>query len=219
MYFLRVRLLHIIFYLTFYSKIGYSENDSIDFFPKQTGTKLWKPIIGFDAFRSYYSGTPVKFNGFRFGAQFKGVHRFGFGFYGLKKDLVYDNINVDYPTATDTSLVKFQLNYASMFYERVLLRYKKWELSIPLHLGAGGLNAFVEDSLGNYQKYYATSFSLISFGLNAKYFILPWLAPRAGGGIRITYNAPREIRRAFNAIYYTFGLSIIPGELYKKLKN
>lgn len=196
---------------------GQTEDSSRVFFPTAYGHKKWKPMVGFDAFRSFYSGTPVKFNGLRFGVQYKGVHRFGFGFYGLKKDLYFSNLEVSAPEATDTSLVKFQLNYAALFYERVFYKSKKWEISFPVYLGGGGLDGFVEGADGLYYRYLATSFSLINVGVNTKYYILPWLAPRIGTGYRFTFNTEKNLRKAFNGPYYAFGLSILVGELYKAI--
>jgi hypothetical protein len=140
----------------FLFQIGYCQFDNsiknLDtthtFFPKTHGTKKWKPLVGFDAHRSFFSGAPVKINGFRIGVDYLGTHRFGFGFYGLKKNEVFVDVPVEYPGATDTSLVKFKLNYAALFYERVFFKTPKWEIAIPGYLGAGGLEGFVEDSLG-----------------------------------------------------------------------
>lgn len=191
--------------------------DSINFFPKSYGEKKWKPILGFDAFRSFYSGEPVKFNGFRIGVQFKGVHRFGFGFYGLKNNIYFNDIDVNYPLATDTSLVKFNLNYSAFFYERVFFRTKKIEVSFPVYLGGGGLNGYVEGFDGVFYKYYASSFSLMCLGVVNKYYILKWLAPRIGFGYRFTFNTEKSVRKSFNGFYYNFGLSILIGELYKSV--
>ncbi len=185
------------------------------FFPKYYGVKKWRPLIGFDAYRSFYSGAPVKFNGLRLGVELKGVHRFGIGFYGLKKDLIFSDLVVDSPLATDTSQVKFQLNYSAFFYERVFYKNKRWEVSIPLYLGGGGLNGFVEGGDGIFYKYLATSFSLLNSGINAKYYLFTWLAPRVGAGLRFTFNTEKSLKKAFNGPYYNFGLSILVGELYK----
>lgn len=194
-----------------------TDTDTRVFFPKEYGTKKWRPLIGFDAFRSFYSGAPVKFNGIRFGVDFKGVHRFGFGFYGLKKDLVFTDVDVVSPYATDTSQVKFQLNYSAFFYERVFYKTKRWEISFPIYLGGGGLNGYVEGADGIFYKYLATSFSLLNTGVNIKYYVLTWLAPRIGTGYRFTFNAEKNLRKAFNGPYYNFGISILVGELYKTI--
>lgn len=184
-------------------------------FPVSHGTKKWKPAIGFDAFRSFYSGAPVKFNGFRLGLEYRGVHRFGFGFYGLKKDLFFNDLAVDYPLATDTSLVKFKLNYAALFYERVFYKTRYWEISLPAYLGGGGLEAFVEGSDGVFYKYSASSFSLLNIGIVTKFYPLTWFALRLGVGQRFTFNSDKDVRRAFNGPFYSYGFSILFGELFK----
>lgn len=186
-------------------------------FPSLRGEKTWKPLIGFDAYRSFYSGEPVKFNGIRAGVEFRGVHRFGFGFYGLKKDLYFTDVIVNDPVATDTSLVKFKLNYAALFYERVFFSTPKWEISFPLYLGGGGLEAFVEGSDGLFHRYFAKSFSLLNTGFHVKHYLLPWLAPRVGAGYRFAFNTSKQIRSAFNGLYYSFGLSILVGELWESI--
>ena len=195
----------------------FSFDSTRTFFPSTYGVKKWRPMIGFDAFRSFYSGAPVKFNGLRMGVEFRGVHRFGFGFYGLKKDLIFTDLDIQNPYATDTSMVKFKLNYAAFFYERVFYKNRKWEVSIPIYLGGGGLEGFVEGSDGVFYRYLASSFSLLNVGSSCKYYLLPWLAPRVGTGLRFTFNAEKSLRKAFNGGYYAFGLSIMVGELYKSV--
>lgn len=195
---------------------SFAQQDSLrKIFPVSHGTKKWKPAVGFDAFRSFYSGAPVKFNGLRIGLEYKGVHRFGFGFYGLKKDLFFNDIQVDYPLAKDTSLVKFKLNYAAFFYERVFYKTRYWEISLPAYLGGGGLDAYVEGSDGIYYKYYASSFSLINLGMVTKFYPLTWFALRLGVGQRFTFNSQKDVRKAFNGPFYSYGFSILFGELYK----
>lgn len=201
--------------LTTYS--ARSSDSTRMFFPKAYGDKKWKPVIGFDAFRSFYSGTPVKFNGIRLGADYKGVHRFGIGFYGLKRDLYFSDLIIDHPQATDSSLVKFQLNYSAFFYERVFYKTKRWEVAIPIYLGGGGLNGYVEGSDGIFYKYLATSFSILNIGITGKYYLLTWLAPKVGTGSRFTFNTEKNLRKAFNGPYYSFGVNILLGELYRSI--
>lgn len=188
-------------------------------FPKTHGTKKWKPVIGFDAHRSFFAGTPVKINGFKFGVDYLGTHRFGFGFYGLNKNAVFVDIPVDYPSSTDTSLVKFNVNYAAIFYERVFIKTKRWEIAIPAYLGAGGLEGHVEDTLGIFRRFTASSFSSFSTGTFIKYYLLKWLAPKLGLGYRFMFNTDKPVRKAFNGPYYSFGLSMMVGELYRTFKT
>lgn len=220
---MKVRVLYIVFVQFFlincFTGNIYSQDKPFVLLPKKYGVKKWKPVLGFDAHRSFYSGKPVKINGLKFGVEYKGVHRFGFGFYGLKHDVYFAGIPVDDPHATDTSLVRFSLNYAALFYERVILKARRWEVVLPIHLGAGGLEGYVQDANGIFHKYTATSFSLVNFGLGAKFFVLPWLAPKVGIGYRFTFNTDKSLRKSFNAPFYSFGVSINVGELYRIIFN
>src|SRR5690606_40745946 len=44
------------------------------------------------------------------------------------------------------------------------LKTPKWEVAIPAYLAAGGVEGFVEDSLGFYHRFDASSFSALSTG-------------------------------------------------------
>jgi hypothetical protein len=188
------------------------------FFPVTYGTKKWKPLVGLDANRSYFYGSPVKINGLRLGADYKGVHRFGFGFYGLKKNEVFVDIPDGlYPEIDHYSEVKFKLNYASVFYERVFFKNKKWEIAIPTHLCGGGIEGYVKDSTGNYALFEASSFSSVNTGVVVKYYVFSWLAPRIGGSYRFVFNSDDLVRQAINGPYYSLGLNVMLGDLYKSV--
>lgn len=194
-----------------------NDTTTLVLFPKSFGTKKLKPLVGFDAHRSFFSGTPVKINGLRFGLEFKGVHRFGFAFYGLKKNEVFVNLPVEWPNTAHNAPVKFTLNYAAIFYERVFYKTKKVEIAIPVTLGAGGLEGYILDLSGYYQRFTASSFSCLSLGGVTKYYLLPWLAPRVGFGYRFPFNTEKSVRKAFNGPFYSFGINILIGELAKSI--
>ena len=194
------------------------KNDStlkFKLFPKEYGSKKWKFMLGLDARRSFFRDTPVKINGLRTGLEYKGVHRFGLGFYGLSKQLVFTEIAVDHPAATDSSRVLFSVGYASLFYERVLFKSRKWEFAIPTELSGGTISGYFEDSLGIFLPLIESPFSALSVGFQTKYYVFSWLAPRASVGYRLTFNTSPEVRGAFNRPYYSFGVQILLGELYR----
>ena len=220
----RKLVLLILFHVCLINAIFASSKFHIDttkfnIFPKSYDEKKWKPVVGFDAHRSFFAGTPVKMNGFRFGAEYRGVHRFGFAFYGLKKNEVFVNLPVDWPNTAANAPVKFTLNYAALFYERVFFKSKKWEIALPLTLGGGGLEGYILDIDGYFQRFTASSFSCLSLGAVTKYYVLPWLAPRVGFGYRFPFNAEKSVRRAFNGPYYSFGINILIGELIRTISK
>src|SRR5690606_32326819 len=97
------------------------------------------------------------------------------------------------------------------------LKTPKWEVAIPAYLAAGGVEGFVEDSLGFYHRFDASSFSALSTGGAVKYYIFSWFAARVGIGQRFMFNTEKSIRKAFNAPYYSLGFSILVGELYREI--
>lgn len=218
-----IAILFFIFSLT-YLTYGYSQNETTDnqnnkseLFPMKYGGKKWKFILGLDARRSFFSGVPVKINGLRTGLQLDGVHRFGLGFYGLSRQVVFTDIVVEDPAATDTSLVKFNVSYISLFYERVMYKSKKWELAIPTQLSGGSITGAFEDTSGTFLPLIESPFSAFNLAFQTKYYILPWLAPRASLGYRLSFNTTPEVKKAFNRPFYSFGVQLLLGELYRSI--
>ena len=196
---MKKRLLLILFCLlsVFYGYSNdYSTTDTterkVEWFPHSYGDKTWKLLLGFDARRSFLKDKPVKINGLRIGAKFRGVHRFGVGFYGLARDLVFQDLPVDEIDATDSSRVIFGLTYASLFYERVFYRNPKWEFSLPFLLSGGTLTGRYEDTAGVFRQNISETFSALSGGVQAKYYFFPWLAGRVSIGYRILFNTSPE---------------------------
>jgi hypothetical protein len=192
----------------------------ITLFPKSFGDKKWKFLIGLDARRSFFSSIPVKINGLKIGAEYKGVHRFGLGFYWLKKNLVFTDITVNQPDQAVEPEVRFDLGYSSLFYERVFLKTRWLEISFPFHLGGGSINASYRDTIGAMQFLFRKPFSAALLSSQIKFYPWPWIAFRVSGGYRITFNADKEVKQAFNQPFYGFGLSInIVGLYYAIFKR
>ncbi len=195
------------------------DSSKVELFPKKYGDKKWKLVLGLDARRSFYQSQKVKINGLRIGAQFNGVHRFGFGFYALSEKLLFKTISVDEPNAFQPSKVLVDVNFNTIFYERVFLKTKKWEISLPLYLGGGKFKTQYLNTFGNYEQLGKTNFSTLGLSTQVKYYILPWLAPRVSFGYRQVFNTQKEISSALSRPFYAFGLSISLGELYRSIFN
>ena len=197
--------------------INYKDSTTHKIFPKSYGKKKWKVLVGLNARRSYFNNQKVKINGLRLGAQYKGVHRFGFGFYALSESIIINSVNVDAVDAANPTNLRVSVGFSTLFYERVFYKVPKWEVALPIYLGSGKLRTEYINNLGNYKPLDKTSFSVLGLGIGVKYYIFTWLAPRVMFGYRFTYNTVPEIRNAFNTPFYTIGLSISIGELYKSI--
>ena len=177
--------------------------------------KKWKFLLGFDARRSFFAGKPVKIGGLRIGMEYKGIHRFGFGLYQLKKNVIFTDVPVDRPDGADTSRLKFALEFGTLFYERVVYGNKKWEISVPISLGRGDIKGSYLDTAGIFQPLVLREFSMLAFGISARYKLFSWLALGTGLGYRLLYKTEPEVRKTFQGVYYKYGVYVLFGELYR----
>ena len=183
--------------------------------PPAVGDKKWKPIVGLDSRHSFYDDRSVKFLGLRIGAEHRGVHSFGFGFYRMNRGETYTDILIDRPDASSDAEVRFQAGYAALFYERVFMQAGKLELAAPFYLGGGSVDGTYKDVTGVFRPYLSEPFSVFGFGVMAKYRILPWLEPGIGSGARLIYNASPEVIETLQRPYYMYKVSILLGEFYR----
>ncbi len=207
------------FSFTALSQLEYFE-DSVEirkFFPQKYGHKKWKFLFGIDANRSFYAGKPVKFNGFRFGAQYKGVHRFGLGVYGLNKNVEFTDVALPFENSPLTTTVKFNVKYTDLFYERVFYKTPRWEFSIPTYLAGGTVEGIYQDTAGVFQHFIDKPFSAIGLSAQAKVYFWKWLIPHVSIGYRLIFNSEQEVKRAFNSPYFSFGVSIGILDLYRRI--
>lgn len=211
----------------FLSLFCYSQEDNtdstitkkkIEFFPKRYGDKNWKILFGFDARRSFFEGTKVKINGIKVGAELWGVHRFGNGFYWLQKNVVFHETLLDHPDQDFIDPeIHFSLGYTSIFYERVFIKSKWWDISFPLHLAAGSITGTYRDTLGGFPQFVSRPFSALIPAFQVKFYPLSWLAVRVSGGYKLVFNTQPEVKKAFRTVYYGYGISINPVELYRTI--
>jgi len=205
------------------SSLSYAQNDStnqtkVELFPSRYGEKKLKVLIGLDARRSFFAGTKIKINGLRLGAEFKGVHRFGFGFYWLSKNVIFHDVIDGQPTQDliDPE-VRFNLGYSSIFYERVFLKTRWWEVDLPIHLGGGEITGRFKDTLGAFQQFTKAPFSALVPSIQVKFYPFTWLAIRGSAGYRLTMSEVQEVKKTFRNGFYGYGLSVNIIGLYRAI--
>jgi len=191
---------------------GQTQMDTSTFQPHE---KEWRILVDFDANRSFFSGRPVKINGIRIGAKYRYKHRFGLGLYSLKKGVVFRDIPVEEPDATDTSYTRFDAGFGALFYEYTFFTSKRWELIVPSYIGFGNISVSYTDTTGVYQPLKDKPFSSLGTGIGAQFKIVRWFGVKGAIGYRRIIYGSDPVREAFNGIYYKYGVAIFIGELYK----
>ncbi len=197
------------------AQLGTSANGRIEYLPHSTGDKKWKPLLGFDSRRSSFQSFNVKFRGVRLGAEHRGVHRFGFGFYGMVKGRTYDGIDIAADDATSDPKVKFEVAYSTLFYERVVILANRWDVATPLYLGGGVIKGSYSNVDGSFTPYLEERFSVLGTGFMGRYKVLPWLAPGIGAGYQMVFDSNREVKKTLQQPYYVIKVSILLGEFYQ----
>ncbi len=196
------------------SFIGFSQDDAELYKPEKKKDKL-KFIFNFDARNSFVNKQPVKFSGIKIGLGNK-KNRFGLGFHQTRRPVLQISQR-DEPTATDTSL--FEFGYSSFFYERVLLQTKRWELSAPIHLNFGELVGSYRDTAGNNIPFLRRNTTSWTFSVKSHFKIWRWFGVAAGVGYNLLANGDTRARKALSAPFYSYGVKIFLGELWKLAVN
>ena len=177
--------------------------------------KKWKPEFVFDARDSWIEGDQIKLGGIRLGMEFRRVHRFGIGIYGLNNPIVRNNPNI-LPDGVES--LQYQFNYASLFYERVLYFNKKWEVNATGHLGNGTINVFARDiGAKNWYEYRTLDVRPLEGSITAYYHLSWWMSFGGGLGYRYIRKAPDEVKTAYNNTVYAVRVKIRLGRLVKSI--
>jgi hypothetical protein len=168
-----------------------------------------KLLVGLDSRRSFVSGRDVKVMGVRVGLDFEKRARVGFGVYTLASEFNRNFIRTDFFGIIDTVNAQLKFSYLTAYFEYVLLTTKRWEVSLPFHLGLGD-QSFTK--LNQEPK----SFLLGEVLVLANYKIFPFLGLAAGVGYRQMLVGGFAIREDFDAPSYSFGIKFWAGYFVDK---
>ncbi len=169
-----------------------------------------KLSVGLESRRSFISSVDVKVMGLKASLDFDRRVRMGFGVYFLASAFNKNFIRNDIFGQVDTVNARLQFTYLTGFFEYVILSTKRWELSLPIHLGIGDVGF---QGIGEEPKTVLLSES----SLMASYKIFPFFGLAGGVGYRQMLLGGDLIRENFNSPTYSFGLKFWMGYLYEKL--
>lgn len=168
-------------------------------------------LLGFDNNYSLVTDEPVRVMGIRYGFDY-GKFKLYEGLYFLKNDIVKQK-GLGLP-GSDTSTLRTNFSYLSTTVEYVFYENKKWEFSVPAKIGFGNgtKKTYLGDSLMHIDEPFFIPSEISVIGL---YKITPWAGLSAGFGYRISLYNTNE----FDGSFYSFGLKIFMGKLYRTLRN
>lgn len=181
------------------------------------GFKTFRLDVAFDGRNSFSEGNSVRVGGFRIGAEYNRIHRFGIGVYEISapaRQSVYQNNDTLFGPASLT------LNYRSLYYERVLFFNPKWELSGTAHLARGSINVNKPDELsGRFTFYETIDVNPIELSTSAYHHLSWWLSAGFGVGYRWMLNTPEEIVPLYNSTVYLAKVKVRVGKAVRTVWN
>lgn len=177
--------------------------------------KKWKPEFQLDGRRTLLPQRNTQIAGVRLGVEFKRVHRFGIGVFSWSSDLETSGI-----TFPEENIVasNYNFEYVSLYYERVLLFNRKWEVASTIHFGNGSITrSYLKAGDSNFSSAPDIEIRPLELSASAYYNITWWLSAGGGFGYRFMRDAPDEIKESFNAPVYIIKLKIRLGRLVKSI--
>lgn len=115
---------------------------------------------------------------------------------------------------SNTIYSTYGISYINVGCEYVFFNNKRWRMAIPLALGRGrGSNVFTQNKVQIREE--KPRIIPLEIGMNVSYKLKWWLWVGAGIGTRISLNSTHE----YNGAFYTFGLQLKTGEIYRRVKK
>ncbi len=182
-----------------------------------------------DTRNSFIRDESVNVYGASIGLQISKRSHVGIGFYTLSEasKQMYNAKSKEGPVAKQVP-AELSLYFISLYYRYQFLTLGKFDFSTPLELGLGRSKTSLLDANGallvlpKVQNPNRAFFVPVQLGLNIHWRLLKWLTPKFSIGYRYTlYSFKGNIANArkvnYNGWYYSYGLAINFGVLYRTL--
>lgn len=175
----------------------------------------FRVVFNFD-FRSTYVNTdPVRFYGFRLGAQ-RGNDLLGIGFYGMGDRYIQEDVVLP---GIGTRELHTDFDYTALTYERIFITTRRWQVGIPVSIGLGN---YRKSYLNDEQKLvpYSTN-ELVPFeaSLHADYNVFWWVFIGVGGGYRHVLAADMDATKTLSDWTYYVKAGVRLGEVVKRVRT
>jgi hypothetical protein len=175
----------------------------------------FRVLFNFDFRRTFVNAEPVRFYGFRLGAQ-RNKDIIAIGAYGLGDPFIESNTTLGPHTGVD---VVTDFDFAGISYERLLVDSKRWQIGVPFAIGLGSMRRGYSKDGGALQPYSVNELVPLEVSLHTDYNLLYWLFVGVGGGYRYVLAADRSTTTTLSDWNYYFKVGIRAGELIKRARK
>lgn len=172
------------------------------------------PLLNFDTYNSFVADKQAKINGIKIGVELNNRFRFGLSGHKLDKATRLKPRILE----NDTLHATLNFKYSTLFFEYVLIKNIRWDVSIPLSFGIGFGHVEIYSSALKKMTYKQNvSTSIISIGTEFDYRIIPWFGVGGGVGYNQLITSYEGLRDKLSSPIYLFKLKVYLGYLYKAI--
>jgi hypothetical protein len=180
--------------------------------------KKYKFLLALDNRNSFVhtnKKVSIDIGGLQLGVVINDKHSLALGFYSA---IGHQTAHAQDDQSNRTVTVNTKMGYATLFYEYEFFESKRWELGVPVEIGRGYYQTSVTDSAGRpiptFHDTLRRNIALFGTGIDITFKIWRWLGLNVMGGYRfVGGDEPKKIN--LNGIFYSYGLQIGVGELYR----
>ena len=175
----------------------------------------FRVLFNFDFRRTFVNTDPVRFYGFRLGAQ-RDKDIIALGFYGLGDP--YSQAAVDLGEL-GTREVETRFDFTALTFERLLVDSKRWQIGVPFSIGLGSYRKSYRDSSDAFIAYSTNELVPLELSLHTDYNVFYWFFIGVGGGYRYVLAADRETTIVLSDWTYYVKAGVRFGELLKRARR
>jgi len=182
-----------------------------------TRKAAFRVIFNFDFRRTFVDTEPVRFYGFRLGAQ-RGRDIVSFGVYGLGDPYLRTAVELD---GVGTRDLQTRFDYAGIGYERILFDSKHWEIGLPVAIGLGNYRTSYRDleDPDVFIPYSSNELVPMEGGVHVDYKVFWWAFIGVGGGYRYVLADDPVVTVALSDFAYYFKVGLRIGEMTKRVRK
>lgn len=172
-------------------------------------------IFNFDFRNTFIDGDPIKFYGFRLGAQ-RDRDVIAIGFYGIGDRFVQKDVLLP---GIGTRELHTDFDYTAFTYERILIDTKRWQVGIPLSVGLGNYRRAYMNDENKLVPYSTNELVPLEASVHADYNLFWWVFIGVGGGYRHVLAGESEATRSLSDWTYYMKVGFRVGEVVKRVSK
>lgn len=175
----------------------------------------FRVLFNFDARRTFVNAEPVRFYGFRLGAQ-RGRDIVSVGFYGLGDAYRRTDVELE---GLGTRDLNTNFDYAGVGYERLLVDGRRWQIGLPVSVGLGNYRTSYRDSAEVFRTWSVNELVPVEASVHVDYSVFWWAFIGVGGGYRHVLAAERDVTVSLSDWTYYFKVGLRFGEIVKRARK